>query len=84
MANSDSRPLGGLISDLVSDISSLFRKEIDLAKTEASAKISHAASGLGMFAVARPCRRRDRRFARRDREGSGGIADRSRFHRGEW
>jgi hypothetical protein len=51
MANSDSRPLGGLISDLVSDISSLFRKEIDLAKTEASAKISHAASGLGMFAV---------------------------------
>lgn len=51
MANSDTQPLGGLISGLVSDISSLFRKEIDLAKTEASAKISNAASGLGMFGV---------------------------------
>jgi hypothetical protein len=51
MANGDTRPLGDLISGLVSDISGLFRKEIDLAKTEASAKISNAASGLGMFAV---------------------------------
>jgi len=51
MANSDSRPLGDLVSGLVADISGLFRKEIDLAKTEASAKISNAASGLGMFAV---------------------------------
>lgn len=51
MANGDNRPLGDLISGLVSDISGLFRKEIDLAKTEASAKISYAASGLGMFAV---------------------------------
>lgn len=51
MANGDARPLGDLISGLVSDISGLFRKEIELAKTEASAKISNAASGLGMFAV---------------------------------
>jgi hypothetical protein len=51
MANGDPRPLGDLISGLVSDISGLFRKEIDLARTEASAKISNAASGLGMFAV---------------------------------
>lgn len=51
MANGDSRPLGELISGLVSDISGLFRKEIDLAKTEASAKISHAVSGLEMFAI---------------------------------
>lgn len=51
MASSDSRPLGELISGLVSDISGLFRKEIDLAKTEASAKISNAVSGLEMFAI---------------------------------
>lgn len=51
MANSDTRPLGDLVSGLVADISGLFRKEIDLAKTEASAKISNAASGLGMLAV---------------------------------
>jgi len=51
MANPESRPLGELISGLVSDISGLFRKEIDLAKTEASAKISTAVSGLEMFAV---------------------------------
>jgi hypothetical protein len=51
MANGDTRPLGDLISGLVSDISGLFRKEIELAKTEASAKVSNAASGLGMFAV---------------------------------
>jgi hypothetical protein len=51
MANGDTRPLGDLVSGLVADISGLFRKEIDLAKTEASAKISNAASGLGMFAV---------------------------------
>lgn len=51
MANSETRPLGELISGLVADISGLFRKEIDLAKTEASAKISNAMSGLVMFAV---------------------------------
>jgi hypothetical protein len=51
MANGDTRPLGDLISGLVSDISGLFRKEIELAKTEASAKVSNAASGLGMLAV---------------------------------
>lgn len=51
MANGDNRPLSELVSGLVSDISGLFRKEIDLAKTEASAKISNAAAGLEMFAV---------------------------------
>ena len=51
MANPDTRPLGELISGLVGDISGLFRKEIDLAKTEASAKISSAVSGLEMFAI---------------------------------
>jgi hypothetical protein len=51
MANGDSRPLGELIAGLVADISGLFRKEIDLAKTEATAKISNAVSGLEMFAI---------------------------------
>jgi hypothetical protein len=51
MANGDNRPLSELVSGLVSDISGLFRKEIDLAKTEASAKLSNAVSGLELFAV---------------------------------
>ena len=51
MTNGDSRPLGELISGLVSDISGLFRKEIELAKTEASAKMSNAVSGLEMLAI---------------------------------
>ncbi|HZY68706.1 MAG TPA: phage holin family protein [Devosia sp.] len=33
------RPLGDLLSGLVGDISGLFRKEIELAKTEASEKL---------------------------------------------
>jgi succinate dehydrogenase/fumarate reductase cytochrome b subunit len=51
MANGNNPPLSELISGLVSDISGLFRKEIDLAKTEASAKMSNAISGLEMFTV---------------------------------
>ena len=51
MANQEARSLAELVSSLASDISGLFRKEIDLAKTEASAKISNAATGLETFAV---------------------------------
>lgn len=51
MANGDSRPLSELVTGLVSDISGLFRKEIDLAKTEASAKFSNALTGMEMFAA---------------------------------
>jgi len=51
MANGDSRPLSELVTGLVADISGLFRKEIDLAKTEASAKFSNALSGMEMLAV---------------------------------
>lgn len=36
----EGRPLGELLSGLAGDISGLFRKEIQLAKTEASEKIS--------------------------------------------
>jgi succinate dehydrogenase/fumarate reductase cytochrome b subunit len=38
-------PLSELISGLVTDVSALLRKEIDLAKTEASEKVSKALSG---------------------------------------
>jgi len=47
----DPRPLSELVSGLVGDISSLFRKEIDLAKTEASEKMSHAMGGIEMLAI---------------------------------
>ncbi|MDY6964303.1 MAG: phage holin family protein, partial [Pseudomonadota bacterium] len=50
MANPiDNRPLSELVSGLVSDITGLFRKEINLAKTEASEKMSHAVNGLEAF-----------------------------------
>jgi len=51
MASQESHSLKELVSSLGSDISGLFRKEIDLAKAEASANISNVASGLAMFAV---------------------------------
>ncbi|MGK9052964.1 phage holin family protein [Xaviernesmea oryzae] len=52
MANSvDNRPLAELVTGLVSDISSLFRKEIHLAKAEASEKMSGALTGLEAFAA---------------------------------
>lgn len=38
-AAENSRPLGDLLSGLVSDLSMLFRKEVELAKTEASEKL---------------------------------------------
>jgi len=47
----DSRPLSELLSGLVSDITGLFRKEIDLAKTEASEKMSNALTGVESFAA---------------------------------
>lgn len=50
MANAmDNRPLSELVSGLVSDITGLFRKEISLAKTEASEKMSQAVTGLEAF-----------------------------------
>lgn len=52
MANGqDSRPLSELVTGLVGDISGLFRKEIDLARTEASEKLSHVVGGLEVFAI---------------------------------
>lgn len=52
MANTvDNRSLAELVTGLVSDISGLFRKEIQLAKAEASEKMSSALTGLEAFAA---------------------------------
>jgi len=42
----ESRPLAELIGGLASDISNLFRKEIQLAKAEASEKLSQTMGGV--------------------------------------
>ena len=44
-------PLSELIGGLVSDVSGLLRKEIDLAKTEASEKLSKALGGVEVMVV---------------------------------
>lgn len=49
--NAESRPLPELIGGLVGDLSNLFRKEIQLAKTEASEKVSEVAGAAGSIAV---------------------------------
>ncbi|SFB60859.1 Putative Holin-X, holin superfamily III [Rhizobium sp. NFR07] len=52
MTNStDHRSLPELVTGLVGDISGLFRKEIQLAKSEASEKLSHALTGVEAFAA---------------------------------
>ncbi|MDL2410763.1 phage holin family protein [Rhizobium calliandrae] len=43
---SETTPLAELISGLLRDVTGLLRKEIDLAKTEASEKLSAALSGV--------------------------------------
>jgi len=47
----ESRSLPDLIGGLANDISGLFRKEIDLAKAEASEKVSSAVGGIAMIAI---------------------------------
>jgi hypothetical protein len=50
MANTaETRPLPELIGGLASDISMLFRKEIELAKAEASEKMGQAMTGIEML-----------------------------------
>lgn len=49
--NPDTAPLSELIGGLVSDVSGLLRKEIDLAKTEASEKLSLALSGVEVLII---------------------------------
>ncbi|GGG07039.1 nutrient deprivation-induced protein [Rhizobium wenxiniae] len=49
--SSDERSLPELVTGLVGDISGLFRKEINLAKTEASEKMTLAMVGVEAFAA---------------------------------
>ncbi len=47
----ESRPLADLLSGLVSDMTSLFRKEVQLARTEASEKVAQGLTALASIAV---------------------------------
>lgn len=47
----ESRPIADLLGGLVSDISTLFRKEVQLAKVEASEKVSEAAGAASSIAI---------------------------------
>ena len=47
----ESRPLADLLGGLASDISLLFRKEVQLAKAEASEKVSQTLGGVSSIAI---------------------------------
>jgi hypothetical protein len=49
--HNDNAPLSELIGGLVSDVSGLMRKEINLAKTEASEKVAKALAGFEVMVV---------------------------------
>jgi hypothetical protein len=50
-AVNEGRPLAELLGGLVSDLSNLFRSEVQLAKTEASEKVSQAMTALASIAI---------------------------------
>jgi uncharacterized membrane protein YqjE len=45
----DSRSLGQIVSDVSSDLSTLFRQELELAKTELKEEAGRAGKGVGML-----------------------------------
>jgi hypothetical protein len=47
----ESRPLPELLGGLATDISTLFRKEVQLAKVEASEKVSETMAGVSSIAI---------------------------------
>lgn len=47
----ESRPLPELVRGLITDVSGLVRKELDLAKTEASESFSRALGGMEVLAI---------------------------------
>jgi len=49
------KSLGELFSELTADLGNLFRKEVQLAKTEASQEVKQAGKGAGMLAAAALC-----------------------------
>ena len=52
IADSAEPTLGQLVASATRDVSTIVRKEIELAKTEISTSAKHAGKGLGMFAAA--------------------------------
>ena len=46
------RPLGELIAEATSELSTLFRKEVELAKAELRQDLSNAGQGVGAFGAA--------------------------------
>jgi hypothetical protein len=50
-ADSESRPLAELLGGLASDISTLFRKEVQLAKTEVSENVSQTMGAVASIAI---------------------------------
>lgn len=48
----DSRSLGELIADATADISTLMRKEVELAKVELKTEVKNAGKGAGAFGAA--------------------------------
>ena len=55
LATTAKRPdqsLGDLFSEMTAELSTLFRKEVELAKVEGREEIKHAGAAAGMFAAA--------------------------------
>lgn len=50
-ANNEGRPLAELLGGLATDVSTLFRQEVQLAKTEASEKVSQTMAGASSIAI---------------------------------
>ncbi|MBJ6989197.1 MULTISPECIES: phage holin family protein [unclassified Devosia] len=49
--SAENRPIADLLGGLVSDVSTLFRKEVQLAKLEASEKVSETMSAAGAIVI---------------------------------
>ncbi|MET1036799.1 MAG: phage holin family protein [Aeromicrobium sp.] len=45
----DSRSVGDIVGDIASDLSTMVRSELELAKTEAKAEVAKAGKGAGML-----------------------------------
>lgn len=46
---SDDRSIGDIVGDIASDLTTMVRSELELAKTEAKAEVTKAGKGAGLF-----------------------------------
>lgn len=51
----DDRSIGDIVGDIASDLSTMVRSELELAKTEAKAEVAKAGKGAGMLGGAALC-----------------------------